>query len=108
MEENERLPEEEIQLSGDWSIFSIAEKMPLLMEKLRALSGESRRSPIIDLAAVESIDVSGWQLLAMWLRHCRTLGCEPVMVNIREDLRKRLELLGFDAEFTFRESSKPC
>lgn len=96
--------EEEIRLSGDWSIFSIAEKMPFLLERLTALATGAGKPAVIDFGAVDTIDVSGWQLLVLWLRRCRQLGLSPIMANVSDDHRRRLDLLGFAGEFTFREN----
>lgn len=92
-----------IALSGNWSICCVTERLSELTTHLGALIAgrDANASPTrseICVRDVESIDASGCQLLAIFLRHLHRHGFAPAIVNPPEHFRSIMALLGFDAE----------
>lgn len=95
-----------IVIEGELSIATVADQVSAV--RLRHFldgveSGSFQGRPLVDLARVEDIDLSGWQLLAVWFRHARRLGFDPALVNVREELRRRLKILGLAREFAMAD-----
>lgn len=105
-----------IKLCGNWSITGVSEQLRFLKDQLQSMSspnaadapnpGES--DPEIDVHDVEQIDLSGYQLLAIWLRHVKMLGFSPVLVNVPETFRQDIRYFGFGAEFDRIVGAKEC
>lgn len=92
------MKENSIRIEGSCSIDTVADQMSALLAQLKYLRDHGE-SPRVDLSRLEEIDPSGWQLLAFWFRHVRRLGLNPVLVNVRQELRDHMERLGFALEF---------
>ncbi|WP_305042765.1 STAS domain-containing protein [Geoalkalibacter sp.] len=95
--------QEPLKIEGDWSISGIALQHQRLEEEftLWTVRGEGAtefREPVFCLESVEDIDLSGWQVLACAFRGLRARGLSPRLVNIRADLRRNLDLLGYSRE----------
>lgn len=95
---NENIP---IKLCGDWSITGVSKQLSTLTAHLETLLTGRAADPLpqICVREVEAIDASGYQLLAVFLRHVRGHGLSPVLVNTPDHLRTALETLGFATEF---------
>jgi ABC-type transporter Mla MlaB component len=96
-----------LTLKGDFSIAGVHEQMPHLLQHLALATaampdGADRTLPyIIDLSGVQDLDACGCQLLAVALRTLRKLGIEVFFVNLSDDYRQQIHLLGFaEAIFT--------
>ena len=96
-----------IKLCGNWSITGVTDQLRFLKDQLQSMSSPNaadaltpgENDPEIDVQDVEQIDLSGYQLLAIWLRHVKMLGFSPVLVNVPETFRQDIRFLGFGAEF---------
>ncbi|WP_298272451.1 STAS domain-containing protein [Geobacter sp.] len=92
-----------ITLGGDWSISGVTERLNELTVHLGSLlAGRGAAAPPpkseICVRDVETIDASGCQLLAVFVRHLRRHGFAPAIVNPPEHFRSSVSLLGFDDE----------
>ncbi|AJE04508.1 STAS domain-containing protein [Geobacter pickeringii] len=91
-----------IALSGNWSICCVTDRLSELTTHLGSLlagrEADASTSREICVRDVESIDASGCQLLAVFLRHLRRHGFAPTIVNQPEHVRSSMAMLGFDAE----------
>lgn len=92
-----------LKIAGDWSIAGISLQHQRLEDdvSLWIAPGNASmdgREPLICLESVEDIDLSGWQVLACAFRILRAQGLSPALINVREDVRRNLERLGFSRE----------
>ena len=92
-----------ITLDGDWSIGCVTERLNELISHLGSLlagrgAAAAPLKPEICVRNVETIDASGCQLLAVFVRHLRRHGFAPEIVNPSEHFRSSVSLLGFDDE----------
>jgi anti-anti-sigma regulatory factor len=54
----------------------------------------------IDCERIRIVDVSGLQLLYVWMQCARIRGVEPALVNLSDSLRRKMEKMGFEDCFT--------
>jgi len=54
----------------------------------------------IDCGRIHAADVSGLQLLYVWMQCARFRGVEPALVNLSDSLRQSMQRMGFDLCFT--------
>lgn len=84
-------------LTGDWTIAEITQHV----EKLMKLSNDSMPGEIsIDCSGIRAIDLSGFQLLYVWLRCLQIKGLRPRLVNIPEQILESQRMLGFQPTFS--------
>jgi|GEM_PF-983230 len=99
-----------IKLCGNWSITGVTDQLQFLKVQLQSLSFSNavdtpasscpmENDPEIDMEDVDQIDLSGCQLLAIWLRHVKLLGLSPVLINVSEEFKQNIHFLGFGSEF---------
>lgn len=58
----------------------------------------------IDCTQIRTADISGLQLLYVWMQCARFRGVEPVLVNLPKSLRQSMHTLGFGSSFTGNSS----
>ena len=71
-------------LSGDWTISGIVGQLDLLSSSLNTLESAGKMRVHIDFVKINAIDMSGMQLLNVWLQCCKWRGVEPTLVNVPE------------------------
>jgi anti-anti-sigma regulatory factor len=54
----------------------------------------------IDCKKIRTADISGLQLLYVWMQSARFRGVEPELVNLSEKLRQSIQIMGFSHCFT--------
>jgi anti-anti-sigma regulatory factor len=54
----------------------------------------------IDCERIRSADISGLQLLYVWMQCARFRGVEPALVNLSDSLRQTIQRMGFGHCFT--------
>ena len=54
----------------------------------------------IDCERVRTADISGLQLLYVWMQCARFRGVEPALVNLSDSLLQAMQRMGFDNCFT--------
>ena len=96
-------------LQGDFSIDGISEQFPLLVrymeEMAEGMSGKINRdlSCKIDLRGLQALDTCGCQLLAILFISLRQRGIGAVSVELSDEYREKIHLLGFDTEIFTEE-----
>lgn len=89
-----------IKLCGNWSIDGVAEQLLFLKSFLSNVTSDvPRHLTEICVQDVESIDASGYQLLAIFFHSLKSIGHEPKLLNPSTSLREKLETLGFTPAF---------
>jgi ABC-type transporter Mla MlaB component len=81
-------------LAGDWTLRGATRNISLLSRSLQQFEPGSGHSICIDCGGIKSVDMSGMQLLNVWLHCLRLRGVEPTLVNVPESLRHSMQ--GFD------------
>jgi len=74
-------------LAGDWTLSGATRNLSLLSRSLQQFEPGSDHSICIDCGEIKSVDMSGMQLLNVWLHCLRLRGVEPTLVNVPESLR---------------------
>lgn len=97
-----------IRLDGDWSMSGVAERFPAMAKYFATLlnsehSGDRQKYPSdavseIDMAGVTGFDACGCQLLALLVRVLRQNGVSARFVNMTDEFRSKIHVLGFDSE----------
>jgi len=72
----------------------------LLAASLQKIVSGGDRYIHIDCERVRTADVSGLQLLYVWMQCARFRGVEPALVNLSDSLRQSMQRMGFDLCFT--------
>ena len=78
--------ESEHNLSGDWTISGVVGQLDLLFSSLDTLESAGKIRVHIDCGKIHAIDMSGVQLLNVWLQCCRWRGVEPTLINVPESV----------------------
>ena len=96
-----------IALNGDWSIIGITYRLHELSNHLKTFSINGKSTASLNLefcvSGVETIDASGCQLLALFLRHLRQKGFTTTIVNPPDQFRSIVTMLGFGTELEVTE-----
>ncbi|MBI2353749.1 MAG: STAS domain-containing protein [Deltaproteobacteria bacterium] len=80
-------------LLGDWTIVGVVQQAALLTE-LQFLRASPGATVVIDCSGIDGIDLSGFQLLYVWLHCIQLSGVRPKLVNMPDWMRDAQERLG--------------
>ena len=83
----------EARLEGDWTITGVTsniDSMALSLQQLEPGSGKNLR---VDCGEIKEADISGLQLLNVWIQCARFRGVEPMLVNVPNKLRHAMQIL---------------
>ena len=87
------------QLSGDWTISGVVKQMDSLSNTLQSLESCGNKKLHVDCRYIKSIDMSGLQLLHVWMECARMRGVEPQLVNLPVDMHHKIQNLGLGQYF---------
>lgn len=87
-------------LSGDWTISGVASQVSSLSEYLQKLASARNKRIHIDCGSIESIDMSGLQLLHVWMELVKMRGVETRLHNLPDGMLLTIERLGLGHSFT--------
>jgi ABC-type transporter Mla MlaB component len=88
-------------LSGNLTHIGVTDNIiNSLAISLQKIESEGEKSIRIDCGKVRSADISGLQLLYVWMQCARFRGVEPELVNLPEGLRQSLLSTGLGHCFT--------
>jgi len=85
----------EAHLDGDWTLNGVTRNLAELSLSLQQFEPGSAQNLRIDCGEIQQADVSGMQLLNVWLQCFRFRGVEPMLVNVPERLRHSMQHLDF-------------
>ncbi len=88
------------QLSGEWTISEIDSQFNSLNETLRKLPLGGKKSVQVDCAGIGSIDMSGLQLIHVWMECAKMQGVTVELMNTPNCMRQSIRQLGFEQYFT--------
>lgn len=87
-------------LSGDWTISGVVSQADLLSRSLEKLASTRKKRIRIDCGSIDAIDMSGLQLLHVWMELVKMRGVEAELLNLPDDMLHTIERLGLGQSFT--------
>jgi len=87
-------------LSGDWTIAGVANQVDSLSRSLQKLESARNKRIQIDCGRIESIDMSGLQLLHVWMELVKMGGIKTRLVNLPDSMQQSINRLGLGQCFT--------
>ena len=91
-----RVTDTEARLEGDWTLTGVTRNLDSLANSLQQFEPGSNRKLNIDCGQMEKTDISGLQLLNVWLQCIKLRGVEPILVNVPEKLRYIMQQLNLN------------
>jgi len=86
-------------LSGDWTIAGVVGKLGLLTHLLQQQASAGEKFIHIDCGEIDSIDMSGVQLIHVWRECGRMRDVNIQLVNVPERLRYSMQsLVAYDGQ----------
>lgn len=83
----------EARLEGDWTLSGVTRNLDSLAQSLQQFEPGSEKKLRIDCGQIKNADISGLQLLNVWMQCVRFRGVEPTLVNVPERLRHSMHVL---------------
>jgi ABC-type transporter Mla MlaB component len=83
----------EARLEGDWTLTGVARNIDSLALSLQQIKPGSEKSLRVDCGQMKEVDISGMQLLNVWMQCARYRGVEPMLVNVPNNLRHAMKVL---------------
>lgn len=72
----------------------------LLAVSLQKIVSEGNKYICIDCEGIRTADISGLQLLYVWMHSARIRGVESELINLSESMRQSMQRMGFEHCFT--------
>ena len=95
-----RTTDGEQHLSGDWTISGVVSQIDPLSSYLGKLEVSRKKRIHIDCGRIDSIDMSGLQLLHVWMELVKMRGVEAQLLNLPDDMKQTINRLGLGQSFT--------
>lgn len=92
--------ESEHQLSGDWTITGVVTQIDVLADSLEMLSSNQTGRLQVDCGRIHNIDMSGLQLLHVWIECAKMRGIRAQLINLPERMQQTIQRLGLNQSFT--------
>jgi anti-anti-sigma regulatory factor len=84
-------------LQGDLTHFGVTNNIiNLLAVSLQKIVSGGDKNIFIDCERICKADISGLQLLYVWMQCARFRGVEPALVNLSDSLRLAIRRMGFE------------
>ena len=93
-------PDTKHHLTGDWTISGVIDQCEKLSRSLQELEVDRQSQLHIDCGKINSIDMSGLQLLHVWMELVRMRGVETHLFNLSDEMLQTIERLGLRHSFT--------
>jgi anti-anti-sigma regulatory factor len=87
-------------LSGDWTIAGVINQVDALSDSLKGFVGVQDKQLHVDCAEIHTIDMSGLQLLHVWMQCAKMRGIRTRLINLPETMQQIIQRLGLDQAFT--------
>lgn len=84
------MSETEVHLKGDWTLTEVARNIDSLTRSLQQVDRGNMSTLHVDCGQMEKADMSGLQLLNVWMQCLRFRGIEPTLVNVPDKVRSVL------------------
>ena len=80
-------------LEGDWTITGLTGNLDSMALSLQQIEPGSEKDLQIDCGQIAEADISGLQLLNVWLQCARFRGVKPILVNVPQKLQLAMKVL---------------
>lgn len=87
-----------IDLSGHWNLSEVVHQIKSLPTMCELESGEDECFRI-DCSKISSIDISGLQLLYVWMQCVSLRGVKPKLINVPKDMHQTIKKLDLEKCF---------
>lgn len=84
-----------VKLSGSWDLSGVVMQIESL-STLNQLESGLEKYFSVDCGGIDNVDMSGLQLLHVWMQCVRLRGGEPELVNLPETMRRAIRRLGLE------------
>lgn len=81
------------RLEGDWTLSGVVCNLESLALSLQQLEPGTVKNLRVDCGQMHEADISGLQLLNVWMQCARFRGVEPILVNVPEKMRHAMKAL---------------
>lgn len=88
-----RMTGAEARLEGDWTLTAVTRNIDSLAFTLQQLGSHSDKNLRIDCGQMKEADISGLQLLNVWMQCAKIRGMKPTLVNVPERLRHAMHVV---------------
>lgn len=88
-----RITGTEARLGGDWTLSGVIRNIDSLALSLQQIEPGIEKNLRIDCGQMNEADVSGLQLLNVWMQCARFRGVEPLLVNVPNKLGHVMHVL---------------
>jgi len=88
------------QLTGDWTISGVVKQVDALSHTLQKQEPGKNIKLHVDYAEIANIDMSGLQLLHVWMECAKMRGVNKQLVNLPDDMHQTIQRLGLGQCFT--------
>jgi len=88
------------QLSGDWTIFGLVHQVDWLSKSLEKLASAGKKTVHIDCGRIDAIDMSGLQLLQVWMQCAKARGIQAHLINLPDYMQQTIQTMGLGQCFT--------
>ena len=88
-------------LSGDWTMNGISHQVQSLMAISSGVGGGVAQTGklVVDCSGIKEIDISGLQLLYVWLQCLKIKGLRAELVNFSDGMRSTVQKVGLHKFF---------
>ena len=86
-------------LFGEWTISGVDDQFRVLSETLQEMASGPNKLPHVDCGNICSFDMSGLQLLHVWLECAKMQGIIVQLVNLPDSMQQTIRRLGFGHAF---------
>lgn len=80
-------------LEGDWTLTGVTRNLDSLALSLQQLESGLEKDLRIDCGRMKEADISGLQLLNVWLQCATFRGMKPTLINVPERLQHVMQVL---------------
>jgi ABC-type transporter Mla MlaB component len=84
-----------IKLSGHWNLSGLVHQIESLSSLHQSEPGLGKRFHI-DCSEINSVDMSGLQLLFVWIQCIRMRGVKPELINLPDGMQQTIKTLGLE------------
>ena len=88
------------RVSGDWTISGVESQFGSLNETLQELAADHCKAMQVDCAGIDAIDMSGLQLLHLWMEYAKAQGVGVQLVNLPDCMQQTVHQLGLGPCFS--------
>jgi ABC-type transporter Mla MlaB component len=87
------------KLSGNWNLSGVVHQIESL-SNLHQQKSDLEKQFYVDCSEISSVDMSGLQLLYVWMQCVSFRGVKPELINLPEGMQQAIKRLGLNKCFS--------